>query len=59
MMGPGAELARRREVAESCRSCGTCRSVCPIFAEVVREDSVARGKVALIRAVLDGELDLT
>jgi len=33
--------------------------VCPIFAEIGREDSVARGKVALIRAVLDGELGLT
>jgi glycolate oxidase iron-sulfur subunit len=33
--------------------------VCPIFAEIGREDSVARGKVALIRAVLDGQLGLT
>jgi glycolate oxidase iron-sulfur subunit len=33
--------------------------VCPIFAEIGREDSAARGKVALIRAVLDGELGLT
>jgi glycolate oxidase iron-sulfur subunit len=33
--------------------------VCPVFAEVGTEGSVARGKVALIRAVLDGTLDLT
>lgn len=55
----GTELNLRRDVAEKCTSCGTCRSVCPIFAEVGREDSVARGKVALMLAVLDGELDLT
>lgn len=59
MTAAGRELDLRRDVAEQCRSCGTCRSVCPVFAEVGREDSVARGKVALIRAVLDGELALT
>ena len=59
MRGPGAELIRRQDIADKCRSCGSCRAVCPIFAEIGREDSVARGKVALIRAVLDGELGLT
>lgn len=59
MRGPGTELSLRKDIADKCRSCGTCRSVCPIFAEIGREDSAARGKVALIRAVLDGELGLT
>jgi glycolate oxidase iron-sulfur subunit len=59
MTGPGRELDARRDLAARCRSCGTCRSVCPIFAEIGREDAVARGKVALIRAVLAGELDLS
>ena len=59
MRGPGTELSLRQDIADKCRSCGSCRAVCPIFAEIGREDSVARGKVALIRAVLDGELDLT
>ncbi|MBC8450728.1 (Fe-S)-binding protein [bacterium] len=58
-MGPGRELELRRELAAKCRACGTCRSVCPIFAEMGVEGAVARGKVVLIRAVLDGELDLT
>ncbi|MBD3366739.1 MAG: 4Fe-4S dicluster domain-containing protein [Candidatus Eisenbacteria bacterium] len=57
--GPGRELEARRALAEKCRSCGTCRSVCPIFAEVGDECSVARGKVALVRAVLDGQLELS
>ncbi len=59
MRGPGTELSLRKDIADKCRSCGTCRSVCPIFAEIGREDAAARGKVALIRAVLDGELGLT
>ncbi|MCK4408617.1 MAG: (Fe-S)-binding protein, partial [Candidatus Eisenbacteria sp.] len=59
MRGPGTELSLRKDIADKCRSCGTCRAVCPIFAEIGREDSAARGKVALIRAVLDGELGLT
>jgi glycolate oxidase iron-sulfur subunit len=59
MTGPGRELELRRELAAKCRVCGTCRSVCPIFAEIGVEGAVARGKVTLIRAVLDGELDLT
>jgi glycolate oxidase iron-sulfur subunit len=59
MTGPGRELAMRAELAAKCRSCGTCRSVCPVFAELGIESSVARGKVALIRSVLAGELDLS
>ncbi|MBD3348559.1 MAG: 4Fe-4S dicluster domain-containing protein [Candidatus Eisenbacteria bacterium] len=59
MAGPGTELSARAELAAKCRSCGTCRSVCPVFAEVGTEGSVARGKVALIRSVLDGELELS
>jgi glycolate oxidase iron-sulfur subunit len=57
--GPGRELTRRAEIAAECRSCGTCRSVCPVFAELGVESSVARGKVALIRSVLAGDLDLS
>jgi glycolate oxidase iron-sulfur subunit len=57
--GPGRELLARAEMVEKCRSCGTCRSVCPIFAELGREDSVARGKVALMKSVLAGDLKLT
>ena len=57
MAGPGRELERRRELASKCRSCGTCHSVCPVFAEVRVESSAARGKVALVKAILDGDVD--
>lgn len=59
MAGPGIELEKRREMAEKCRSCGTCRSVCPIFDEVGNECGTARGKVSLVRAVLDGDLEIS
>ncbi len=31
-----------------CMRCGTCQSVCPVFAESLAEGDVARGKIALI-----------
>ena len=31
-----------------CMRCGTCQSVCPVFAETLSEADVARGKLALI-----------
>jgi len=59
MAGPGRELELRRELAAKCRSCGTCHSVCPVFAELTIESSAARGKVALVKAILDGEIDIS
>ncbi len=59
MSRAGRELLVRADLAARCRSCGTCRSVCPVFAEVGLEGTVARGKVALIRSVLEGDLELS
>jgi len=42
---------------DKCARCGECRSVCPIFDELGWEKYSARGKVALTRAVLNGELE--
>ncbi len=42
-----------------CLKCGLCRSVCPVFAEVLDEGGCARGKIALIEALVDNELSLT
>jgi glycolate oxidase iron-sulfur subunit len=42
-----------------CVKCGSCRSVCPVFAELERESIVARGKLALIEEVAVGNLKLT
>lgn len=51
------DLADYREEIEQCVKCGACRAHCPVFGAERREGRVARGKVALSQAVLDGELD--
>ncbi|HEX9079911.1 MAG TPA: (Fe-S)-binding protein, partial [Desulfuromonadaceae bacterium] len=38
--------------------CGACRAHCPAFAALGREPAVARGKVALAKAILGEELEL-
>lgn len=42
-----------------CIRCGACQNVCPVFKELQAEASVARGRVMLIRAVINKDLDLT
>lgn len=41
---------------DKCARCGECRSVCPIFDSLKWEKYSARGKVALTRAVLKGDM---
>lgn len=45
--------------AIKCIRCGACQVVCPIFQESSIESYTARGKVRLIRAVLEGQLNLS
>ena len=42
-----------------CLRCGECQEVCPVFRDGGNESFVARGKIRLMRAVLNGEIDLT
>jgi glycolate oxidase iron-sulfur subunit len=44
---------------DRCTKCGFCMSSCPVYKEERIESSVARGKIMLIRALLDGSLTLT
>ncbi|QNB46409.1 4Fe-4S dicluster domain-containing protein [Thermanaerosceptrum fracticalcis] len=57
-MSQGTCDLMQRELAK-CIKCGTCRSVCPVFQEVDSEALVARGKLRLVEAVLEGKLDYT
>ena len=43
---------------KACVKCGVCRAHCPVFAELGREPAVARGKVALARAIHSGAIEL-
>ena len=56
MNGNVTDLAR--DIAR-CGRCGKCRSVCPVFRELLDEPMVARGKVQLYKAVLKGHLEYT
>jgi len=42
--------------AGKCILCGACQSVCPVYAEVLDEGQVARGRIALMKSVLSGDL---
>ena len=53
------ELERFKADLDKCTKCGFCMSVCPVYREEKAEASVARGKLMLIRAMLNGELAVT
>lgn len=53
------ELKRVEDEFVNCIKCGFCRSVCPIFASLGVESSVARGKMGLMEAVADGSAIVT
>ena len=53
------ELARFKDDLDKCTKCGFCMSYCPVYQEELTESSVARGKIMLVRALLDNELTLT
>jgi glycolate oxidase iron-sulfur subunit len=53
------QIDRFRDDLDKCTKCGFCMSYCPVYQEEKVESSVARGKIMLIRALLDGKLTLT
>ncbi len=44
---------------DKCVKCGTCRSICPTTRVLGRESACARGKLTLIRAYIEGELEMS
>ncbi len=48
-----------RSEIDRCLKCGLCRSVCPVFAEILDESGCARGKIALVEGLADGDLVLS
>jgi glycolate oxidase iron-sulfur subunit len=51
-------LKRVEKEIRKCVKCGACRAHCPLFSELKREPAVARGKIALARALNEGTLKL-
>ncbi|MCJ7508101.1 MAG: (Fe-S)-binding protein [candidate division Zixibacteria bacterium] len=52
-------LSKYQDQLQKCLKCGTCLSTCPIYAELKYEPASARGRMALIQQVFEGNLDLT
>jgi glycolate oxidase iron-sulfur subunit len=57
-MSKHQEIEAYRKQLRECVKCGTCRAHCPVFNQVQSEAVVARGKITLAQALLDGEVDL-
>ena len=50
-------IAERYEDIAHCNRCGFCQTACPIFRSTGNESGVARGRVALLRALIEGRLE--
>ena len=46
------------DALSNCMKCGNCMAVCPLYKEIGKESAVARGKLALMEGVLNGQLPL-
>jgi glycolate oxidase iron-sulfur subunit len=57
-MTPLKPLEHYRDDIAQCVRCGACQAHCPVYLETGREGSVARGKIVLAAAVLNGEVGL-
>jgi glycolate oxidase iron-sulfur subunit len=51
--------ASLRAEMDRCAKCGQCRSFCPVFIETGDEAGVARGRISLAEALLDGRIGYT
>jgi glycolate oxidase iron-sulfur subunit len=49
-------IEKFRADLDKCTKCGFCMAACPVYREERTESSVARGKIMLIRALIEGEL---
>ncbi len=50
-------IADHYDAIARCNRCGFCQAACPIFRATGREAGVARGRLALLRAIIEGRLD--
>ncbi len=57
MTGPPGMLSHIREVMGTCLHCGMCLPECPTYDITNDERSSPRGRIRLLRSVMDGTLD--
>lgn len=53
------DLSALAEEIASCMRCGNCQATCPYYQETGSESSVARGRIALAKYVLQGTIKYT
>jgi glycolate oxidase iron-sulfur subunit len=51
------DIAEYYDEIAQCNKCGFCQVACPIFRSTGHESGVARGRLALLRAIIEGRLD--
>jgi glycolate oxidase iron-sulfur subunit len=49
-------ISEHYDAIAQCNRCGFCQAACPIFRSTGHESGVARGRLALLRAVIEGRL---
>lgn len=54
-----SKIVKYEDQIYHCTRCGLCQSVCPVYDVLKNEMAVSRGKIALMQAVLSGELEFT
>jgi len=52
-----ADIREHYDAIAQCNRCGFCQVACPIFRSTGHESGVARGRLALLRAIIEGRLD--
>ncbi len=52
-------ISSHYEDISQCNRCGFCQVACPVFRSTGNESGVARGRLALLRAMIEGRLDWT
>ena len=52
-------IRKYREQILQCSRCGFCQAVCPVYGATLRPGLNARGKMLLLKEVMDGRLDLS
>ena len=50
-------IIEKYDQVAQCNRCGFCQVACPIFRSTGHESGVARGRLALLRAIIEDRLD--
>jgi len=51
------DISKYYDDISQCNKCGFCQVACPIFRSTGHESGVARGRLALLRAIIEGRLE--